>query len=61
MNILKTLGNNIRERRINLDISQEKLAEIADLHRTYIGAVQREKILYIYTKFSEIQKSQNLI
>lgn len=41
MDILKTLGNNIREHRNKLDISQEKLAYNADIHRTYLGAVER--------------------
>lgn len=37
----KQLGNNIRELRTNLGLSQEQLAEKADLHRTYVGAVER--------------------
>ena len=35
------LGRAIRERRIALGLSQEKLAEIAELHWTYIGGVER--------------------
>ena len=41
MDILKSLGKNIRDKRIGLNISQEELAFRADLHRTYIGAVER--------------------
>lgn len=37
----KALGNNIRERRRLLNISQEQLSNQAGLHRTYIGAVER--------------------
>jgi transcriptional regulator with XRE-family HTH domain len=37
----KQLGNNIRQRRTQLGLSQEQLAEKANLHRTYIGAVER--------------------
>lgn len=37
----KRLGSNIRELRRTLGISQEELADVAGLHRTYIGAVER--------------------
>lgn len=38
---LKTFGARVRELRKESNISQEKLAELASLHRTYIGAVER--------------------
>lgn len=41
MGAAKKLGLNIRARRLKLCYSQEKLAEIAHLHRTYIGSVER--------------------
>ena len=31
----------LRERRLALGLSQEGLAEMADLHRTYVGSVER--------------------
>jgi transcriptional regulator with XRE-family HTH domain len=34
-------GKNVRLQRTKRKISQEKLAELADLHRTYIGAIER--------------------
>lgn len=40
-NILNIIGSNIKFYRTNLGLSQEKLAELAGLHRTYIGAVER--------------------
>lgn len=39
--ILKQLGLSIKLARIKKDISQEELAELAGLHRTYIGMVER--------------------
>ncbi len=39
--INKEVGFNIRELRISRGLSQENLAALADLHRTYIGQVER--------------------
>jgi transcriptional regulator with XRE-family HTH domain len=38
---LLRLGENIRQLRLSKGLSQEKLAELADLHRTYLGGVER--------------------
>ena len=40
-NILNIFGENVRKYRSILDISQEELAHRADLHRTYIGMIER--------------------
>lgn len=37
----KTLGVAIRERRLALKLTQEELAEKADLHWTYISGIER--------------------
>lgn len=39
--INKTLADNIRTRRKELHMSQEKLAELSGLHRTYIGGIEQ--------------------
>ncbi len=39
--ILNTFGENVKKYRRKLDISQEELAHRADLHRTYIGMIER--------------------
>lgn len=35
------LANNIRKARMNKGLSQEALADLCGLHRTYIGSVER--------------------
>jgi transcriptional regulator with XRE-family HTH domain len=37
----KQLGKNLKEFRLKADLSQEELAYISSLHRTYIGSVER--------------------
>lgn len=39
--ILNIFGENVRLYRRKLDISQEELADRANLHRTYIGMIER--------------------
>jgi transcriptional regulator with XRE-family HTH domain len=39
--ILTDFGKTVRFYRTELGISQEKLAEISDFHRTYIGQIER--------------------
>ncbi len=41
MNLLKIIGNNIKYYRQGARLSQERLAELCGLHRTYVGAVER--------------------
>lgn len=40
MDIVKTFGDNVKKYRNARGISQEKLAEKANLHRTYISAIE---------------------
>ena len=39
--ILKVLGETIKKRRIELNLSQEKFAELCNVHRTYISQIER--------------------
>jgi transcriptional regulator with XRE-family HTH domain len=38
---LQKFGVRIKELRANVGISQEKLAELSELHRTYISGIER--------------------
>lgn len=40
-NIKKLFGSNVRKYRLDKNLSQEKLADLSGLHRTYISAVER--------------------
>ena len=39
--ILIRFGEKVRELRIKKKLSQEQLAHLADVHRTYIGMIER--------------------
>ena len=47
--LVKFFAANVRRRRVALGLSQEKLAELAGVHRTYVGMIERsEKNVRIY-------------
>lgn len=39
--LAQKLGTNIRERRKEVGLAQDKLAELADMDRSYIGRIER--------------------
>lgn len=45
MNRIEALGAVIRDTRLRLNISQEKLAETAKLHRNGLGRIERSEVV----------------
>lgn len=43
MGLIHTFAINVKKYRLEAGLSQEKLAELADLHRTYISAIEHER------------------
>lgn len=43
MSLMHIFANNVRKYRNEKGLSQEVLADLAGLHRTYISAVERER------------------
>ena len=40
MNIIKIFGNNVKRYRLKMGLSQEKFAELCNLHRTYMSDIE---------------------
>jgi transcriptional regulator with XRE-family HTH domain len=40
MDIIKVFGTNVKRYRLEMGLSQEKFAELCDLHRTYISDIE---------------------
>ena len=58
--ILKAFSNNVRTFRESSGLSQEKLAEKADLHRTYIGSIERSEKMPSLITVVKIAKALNI-
>lgn len=58
--ILIYFGKRVRKERLKQKLSQEKLAEIAGLHRTYIGMIERGEKNITLTNIEKIAKALNI-
>ncbi|EAH5880093.1 XRE family transcriptional regulator [Campylobacter upsaliensis] len=54
------IGNRIREIRQSKGLSQEQLAEIAEVHRTYIGMIERAEKNITLVSLEKIVKALGL-
>jgi transcriptional regulator with XRE-family HTH domain len=58
--ILIKFGNTVRELRKNLNISQEELSFRVELHRTYIGMIERAEKNITLINIGKIAKGLNV-
>ncbi|MBF0571336.1 MAG: helix-turn-helix transcriptional regulator [Candidatus Omnitrophica bacterium] len=57
--ILIKFGRRIRQERLKIGMSQEKTAELADLHRNYIGLIERAEKNVTLLNVEKIAKALN--
>lgn len=58
--ILQRFGNRVRALRLKQGLSQEELAERADLHRTYIGSIERGEQNISLRNIEKLAKALNV-
>ena len=59
-NILIKFGNRVREERLKKKLSQEELAHLAGVHRTYIGMIERAEKNITLINIEKISKALNI-
>lgn len=57
MDILTVIAQNVKKRRLELNLSQERLAELADLHPNYISLIERSKCNLSVVTLSKLVKA----
>lgn len=58
--LLVKFGDRVRGRRTALHLSQEELAERADVHRTYVGMIERGEKNITLENIAKFAKALNL-
>lgn len=58
--ILIKFGQKVREERLKRKFSQEELADIASVHRTYIGMIERAEKNITLENIEKIAKALNI-
>ncbi len=58
--LLSQFGNKVREERLRRSYSQEQLADLAGLHRTYIGMIERAEKNITLENIGKIAKALDL-
>lgn len=60
MSLIHIFATNVKKFRQKKGISQERLAELSGLHRTYISAVERERRNISIENIEHIAKALNI-
>ncbi|MEK7112085.1 MAG: helix-turn-helix transcriptional regulator [Patescibacteria group bacterium] len=55
--LLQKFGQKVREHRMKSGISQERLGELAGVHRTYIGMIERAEKNITLTNMEKIARA----
>ena len=55
--LLITFGKKVQEERLKQGLSQERLGELAKVHRTYIGMIERAERNITLTSMEKIAKA----
>lgn len=55
--IIQTVAENVKRYRLELDISQETLAEYADLHRNSVSLLEKGELNFTITTLENIAKA----
>lgn len=58
--ILKNFGDKVRQERVKKNLSQEGLADLAGVHRTYIGMIERAEKNITLENIEKIAKALKL-
>ncbi len=58
--VLIRFGNKVRNERVRLGLSQEELASKANVHRTYVGMIERAEKNITLENIEKIAKALNL-
>jgi transcriptional regulator with XRE-family HTH domain len=55
--LLTKFGRRVREERLKKNLSQEKLAALAKVHRTYVGMIERAEKNITLSNMEKISKA----
>lgn len=58
--VLKNFGDKVRQERTKKNLSQEGLADLAGVHRTYIGMIERAEKNITLENIEKIAKALNI-